>query len=172
MGTDWVSLFDMGKCEEIRKLNPGEFSNFIEKNWNSVHPYSLLLCGFREEVPIGTRLAHLRDQDFTDESLKLNLVASFCVSEGQVHLDYWGCFAEVFGANPPGSIAENELFPGVEEWNYILLTSDHVSKILDSLALHENELRVTSRAGVATIREWHSACVRNPRLLIAYFFDY
>jgi hypothetical protein len=137
-----------------------------------LHEFSEFKCGFGQDVPASVRLSQLRERSRTDEELKSDLVEQLCVSSERLIVDYWGCYAEVFATgHPPGSIADYGIFPHIQQQGYLLLLPAHVQRMLMSLEEHRRELSVMTEPQVDQLRQWKMQCERDPRYMLAYFYD-
>ncbi|MGA2654093.1 MAG: hypothetical protein ABSF28_26530 [Terracidiphilus sp.] len=172
MSTDWVCLFDKRLSDEILSLATADLADFLQPRLHELASFSEFICGFAEEIPAPVRLSQLRQQGRTEEQLKCDVVQSLCISSDPLYLDYWGCYAEVFIGDPPGSIPESELFPHLKEQRYLLLRSDHVDLMLASLESHRAEVVVMSDANVSLLRNWRDQCGQDTGKMVAYFFSY
>src|SRR5580698_9256906 len=84
--------------------------------------------------------------------IEADLVDYLCVSSDRLTIDYWGCYAEVFGSgDPPGSIPDYKLFPHIEQQTYLLLRPEHVDRMLASLEEHRHEMRVMQEPQLAQL---------------------
>ena len=95
---------------------------------------------------------------------------------GLQSLDYWGCWAEVFGDYPEGSISSLDyLSAGTEEPEeelFILLKPEHVDQMIKSLYEHIDDLRVMGKSELKKVVEYRDICEANPEYWVAYFIDY
>ena len=172
MGADWVCLFDKRLCDEIISLAPANIPAFVESHLSVLHDFSEFKCGFAENVPASIRFRELREKGRTDEELRADLVDHLCVSSDRLTVDYWGCYAEVFGSgDPPGSIPDYKLFPHIEQQTYLLLRPEHIDRMLALLEEHRNEMRIMDEPQLAQLRQWKVRCMEDASYMVAYFYD-
>ena len=74
--------------------------------------------------------------------MKSDLAQDFAFGVEEILLDYWGCYPEVFGDHPEGSISSLDYLPDEEEERFLLLRPEHVDKMILSLREHLSDLRV------------------------------
>ena len=89
----------------------------------------------------------------------------------EIFLDRWGLYEQVFGERPKGSISNRDLLRPDEEGTFLLLRSEHVGRILESLYSHADELSVMSKEQLGTLEEWKSLSLANHRHMVAYIFN-
>jgi hypothetical protein len=107
------------------------------------------------------------------QDLIIRVTFDFCFGEEWIHLDYWGCNVHVFSeGDPKGSIQSNKYLPDKKDYGFLLLTPDHVDRIVKSLKEHADDLRVMKRAGIERVEYFRDFCWRHPGYWVAYKFDY
>lgn len=89
----------------------------------------------------------------------------------EVHLDYWGCYEQVFDQRPAGSISSRDLQPGEERETFLLLRAEHVDQIIKSLNSHLEELSVMRREQLDTLEKWKALSYANHHYMVAYLFN-
>jgi hypothetical protein len=89
----------------------------------------------------------------------------------EIFLDYWGCYEQVFDKRPVGSKSNRDLLLSEEEGTFLLLRSEHVDQIIQSLNSHIDELRITTKEQLATLEKWRSLSLANHRHMVAYIFN-
>ena len=172
MGCDWVRLFNKGLCDEILALNNSALADFVASRILQLDEYSEFRFGFMEEVPIPDRIRHLRESGLSEPELKHVLVNSLCVFGEWLYVDYWACYAEVFGDDPPGSVSDRELFPNLPSPHFLLLQPEHVDRMIGSLDLHRAEVTVMVDKEISLLTQWRHRCATDDSTMVAYFFDY
>jgi hypothetical protein len=172
MGTDWVSLFDRRLCDEILRLDLDGLTRVLEPRRNDVREFSLLGVKFGNGLRAPEIIKTLREEGASLSRIRELLIDALCVSNEQIALDYWACYAEVFSQDPPGSTPDNKLFPEQEEQLYLLLLPEHVDQMLASLKTHAAEVRVMREEQINKLRDWRDMCAREKSHQVAYFFDY
>lgn len=171
MGADWLQLFDKKRFDEIVCLNPETLASFVQAHLNRFGEFSKFQYGF-DGVRVEERVQQLLDGGDTEGRLKEQLVDELCFTSPMLHLDYWGCYVEVFGGvDPPGAIADYALFPERQQQNFLLLLPNHIDLILESLDLHLVELTVMTDADIDLLRQWRNLCAADPSQMVAYIFD-
>lgn len=171
MGCDWVRLFNKGLCDEILALNNSALADFVASHILQLDENSEFRFGFTEEVPIPDRIRRLRESGLAESELKRVLVDSLCVFGEWLYVDYWACYAEVFGDDPPGSVSDRELFPHLRSPHFLLLQADHVDRMIGSLSLHRAEVTVMGEKEISLLEQWRHRCTTHDSTMIAYFFD-
>jgi hypothetical protein len=91
--------------------------------------------------------------------------------EEEIFLDEWGCFEQVFGARPSGSISSRDLLQSEAEGTFLLLRAEHVEQIIEALRNHLGELRVTTGGQLDTLEKWRDLSLANHRHMVAYIFN-
>jgi hypothetical protein len=172
MGTDWVRLFDKRLCDEIVALDRTALTIFVSSRLGELDQYNEFRFGFAEDVPVPDRIQHLIESGLSEQQLKYVLVDSLCVFGERRHLDYWACYAEVFNDDPPGSIPDREIFPHVQEEQFLLLRPEHVDQMIRSLDAHRREVTVMEEKDIALLRQWRDRCMIDNGTMVAYFLDY
>src|SRR5215510_14975566 len=97
--------------------------------------------------------------------LKIRVALDFCLGEEWIYLDYWGCYAHVFSeGDPKGSILSEKYLPDKNYDGFLLLTLEHVDRIIKSLKEHANDLPVMNRmgAGVERVEYFRDLLLKNP----------
>jgi hypothetical protein len=88
----------------------------------------------------------------------------------EICLDYWGCYEQVFDKRPAGSKSNRDLLMP-EEGTFLLLRSEHVGQIINSLNSHIDELRLVTKEQLTTLEKWESLSLANHRHMVAYIFN-
>ena len=91
--------------------------------------------------------------------------------EEEIFLDHWGLYDQVFDERPKGSISSRELLKPEEEGTFLLLRSEHVDRIIQSLYGHIDELSVMTKEQLGVLEEWKSLSLANHRHMVAYIFN-
>jgi hypothetical protein len=172
MGADWVRLFDKRLCDEIVALDSAALTSFVSSHLAELDQYNIFRFGFAEDVSVSNRIQHLIASGQTEQELKYDLVDSLCVFGEWLYLDYWACYVEVFGSDPPGSIPDREIFPHVKEQQFLLLRPEHVEQMIRSLDDHLSEVTVMDANSIALLRQWRDRCSIDNRTMVAYFLSY
>lgn len=172
MGADWVRLFDMRLCDEIVALDRSALTIFVSSRVGELDQYNILRFGFAEDVPVSERIQHLIGSGLSEQELKYDIVDSLCVFGEWLYVDYWACYAEVFGSGPPGSIPDREIFSHVQEQHFLLLRPEHVDQMIRSLDAHRSEVTAMDEKDIALLRKWRDRCATDRGTMVAYFLDY
>jgi hypothetical protein len=141
MGTDWVRLFDKGLCDLILARQFQDFAPLIEPRVNELDEFSEFRYAFDKDCSLPERINYLIKDGHSEADLKYRLIESFCPRSKPLPIDYWACHAEIFVADPPGSIPDLALFLDLKEQRYLLLKAQHVDQMLDSLTAHRVEVK-------------------------------
>jgi hypothetical protein len=170
MGTDWLQLFDKRLCDEIVCLNTTALPGFVERHLDRFGEFSIFRAGSVDASAEDT-IRRLLAEGETETTLRVALVDALCFSAKTVHLDYWGCYVEVFaGSDPRGSITDLTLFPEQQQ-DFLLLLPDHIDRILESLQVHRADLVVMTETDLNVIRQWRTECAADASKMVAYVFD-
>ncbi|MDT5268758.1 MAG: hypothetical protein QOH49_944 [Acidobacteriota bacterium] len=105
-----------------------------------------------------------------DEEISSCLPLRRAWGEEEILLDYWGRYEQVFNEHPKGSISNRDLLQPEEEGTFLLLRSEHVEQILQSLYSHIDELSITTKEQLSTLERWKSLSLANHRHMVAYIF--
>ena len=171
MGTDWVRLFDKRLCDEIVAFDSSALANFVSSRLGEFDQYNVLRFGFTDKVSVPDRIKHLIESGLSEQELKYDLVDSLCVFGEWLYVDYWACYVEVFNDDPPGSIPDREIFPHVQEQQFLLLRPEHLDQMIRSLDAHRSQVTVMEEKDIALLRLWRDRCVTDNRTMVAYFRD-
>ena len=171
MPTDQVALFNKGRCDQILQLHFSELPKFLQPFLSTLDRSSRLGQDFDLSVPAAQRITRLRQSGFGEEDIRGMLIRSLCLSPERISLDYWACYALVFGEDPPGSIPDYELLPHRQSQEFLLLRAEHVAKMLDTLSILRRKLTVMSDTAVAVLQFWKDRCASDPNWMVAYLFD-
>ena len=98
--------------------------------------------------------------------------ALIALGDEEIHLDYWGCYDEVFDGHPEGSISSLDYLPGEEEETFLLLRPDHVDRMIKSLYEQVDDLSIMDKAQIEKVERWRDFCAANPSHMVAYMFDF
>jgi hypothetical protein len=181
MGTDWLQLFDKRLSDKILAMNRQRLVRFIEENIDvlkekdrrdTVHYSSIIFTMNQDKLSVTQAIDRLiADSGLQD--LKIDVAFDFCFGEEWVYLDYWGCYAHVFSeGDPKGSIQSDKYMPDKGDYDFLLLTPDHVDRIVKSLKEHADDLPVMNRAGIERVEYFRDFCRGHPGYWVAYKFDY
>jgi hypothetical protein len=172
MGADWVRLFDKRLCDEIVGVDSAALMSFVSFHLAELDQYNMFRFGFAEDVSVSDRIQHLITSGRTEQELKHDLVDSLCVFGEWLSLDYWACYLEVFGSDPPTSIPDREIFPHVQEQQFLLLRPEHVDQMIKSLDDHHSEVTVLDAHGIGLLRQWRDRCSSDGSTMVAYSLSY
>ena len=171
MGADWLQLFDKRLCDEIVSLSSQTLAAFVEAHLGQFGEFSRFRHQF-DGMPVQERIRQLLEGGDTEAGLREELVDELCFTGAMIHLDYWGCYVEVFGGtDPAGAISDYLLFPQRQEQSFLLLLPDHVDRILESLTLHSTELTIMTESDIDLVRECRDICQTDVSRMVAYVFD-
>jgi len=183
MGTDWLQLFDKRRSDKILAMNRQGLTRFLEENLDELKEKdrrdigthsSIVFIMNQDKVSVFQAVnKELADSGLRD--LKLRVALDFCLGEEWIYLDYWGCYAHVFSeGDPKGSILSEKYLPDKNYDGFLLLTLEHVERIIKSLKEHANDLPVMKRmgAGVERVEYFRDFCRGHPGHWVAYHFDY
>jgi hypothetical protein len=106
-----------------------------------------------------------------DEEISSCLPLRRAWGEEEIFPDYWGLYEQVFGERPDGSISNRDLLQPDEEGTFLLLRSEHVGRILESLYSHVDELSVMTKEQLGTLEKWKSLSLATHRHMVAYIFN-
>jgi hypothetical protein len=181
MGTDWLQLFDKSLSDKILAMNRQRLVRFLEENIDVlkeidkrsiVSRTSIISTMNRHKVSLARAVGRLI-VDMGLQDLKIGVAFDFCFGEEWVYLDYWGCYAHVFDeGDPKGSIQSDKYLPDKEDYGFLLLTPDHVDRIVKSLEEHADDLPVMKKAGIERVEYFRDFCRGHPGYWVAYKFDY
>ncbi len=180
MGTDWIQLYDKRLSDRILKMNRPTLTRFLEDNIDvleakdqagvTLHS-SLVFVMSQNGTPVTKAVEELLAETKLND-FKKQLALDFCLGEETVYLDYWGCHAHVFsGVEPPGSISCGKYFRE-EECDFLLLTSEHVDRMLKSLYEHSDDLRVMRKETIGRVEYFRDFCRSHSNYWVAYRFDF
>ena len=163
MGTDSVKLFNKTLADRILAMSREELVSFLEENIGALRQkLSILNLVLFEMKKKGDSVSDSIDflisggQSFTQ--LSAELAQDFAFGDAEIHLDYWGCYAHVFDGHPESSISSLNYLPDQEEETFLLLRTEHVDSMLESLQKHANDLRVMSKRDIETLEQWRNFC--------------
>lgn len=171
MGTDWVRLFDKRLCDDILALDNSTLATFVSSPLGELEQYNEFRNGFADNVAVPARIRQLHESGLSEQQLKCILVNSLCPLGEWLYVDYWGCYAEVFVGDPPGSIPDLVIFPHLQEEQFLLLRPEHVDQILGSLTAHRADLRVMRGKDISLLMQWRDRCLNDENMMVAYFLD-
>ena len=121
---------------------------------------------------MGTDSLKLFNKALGDQMLAMGREPLIALGAEEIHLDYWGCYAEVFDGHPEGSISSLDYLPGEEEEAFLLLHPDHVDQMVKSLYEHVDDLSIMNKEQIGKIERWRDFCAANPSHMVAYMFDF
>lgn len=176
MGTDSVKLFNKTLADHILTMDRPELTQFLETNIDllkqKAFPLSIALVDLEAAGDSVAQAVEqlLSEQSFT--SFQSSVVQDFAFGDDEIYLDYWGCYAAVFGESPKGSISNLDLFPAEEEETFVLLLPDHVNQMIKSLSEHADDLTVMDDEQIEKLESWKNFCATNPGIMFAYLFDF
>lgn len=171
MATDQVALFNKGQCDQILQLNISTMPAFLQPHLATIDRSSPLGKNFEPNTPATQRILRLQETGFSEEDIQDMMIDALCLSPERISLDYWACYALVFGEDPPGSIPDYKLLPHRHSQEFLLLQPGHVQTMLDTLSILRRKLTVMSDTAVAVLQFWKDRCACNPDWMVAYLFD-
>jgi len=171
MATDQVALFNKGRCDQILKLTYSNMPEFLQPYLATIDRSSRLSQDFEPNTPAAERISRLQHNGFSEEDIQGMMFRSLCLSPERILLDYWACYALVFGEDPPGSIPDYALLPHRTSQEFLLLQASHVQTMLDTLSILRRKLTVMSDTAVAVLQFWKDRCASDPTWMVAYLFD-
>jgi hypothetical protein len=121
---------------------------------------------------MGTDSLKLFDKTLADQMLAMGRDPFIAMGDEEIHLDYWGCYSEVFDGHPEGSISSLDYLPDEEEETFLLLRPDHVDQIVKSHYNHMDDLSIMDKEQVGKVERWRDFCIANPGHMVAYLFDF
>jgi len=86
--------------------------------------------------------------------MKADVAQDFGFHDEGIHLDYWGCYSQVFNGHSEGSISTLGYLPNQDEEIFLLLRPEYVYQMLKSLDDHSDDLRVMKVSDIQ--RTWQS----------------
>lgn len=187
MGTDFLSLFDRHAAEIIMGANETELATLVDLKTTLDGPLVWReylndskdgLLPFDKFMTSAERLVRMLRDCRLDE-IKRDLILHLCSSCAFLHVDYWGCWAEVFTNGASETIVTWESFaapidPKTEmdvSSSCYLLTNDNVQAILDSLEAHRSDVTIMSDAEIDRLRSWRAFCLKHPEFCVLYHID-
>lgn len=191
MGTDYLQLLDRRTAEIIIHGEGNDLAAVVDlrtamnmkpiwKQYWDDHKKGFI--DFDSGITAAERFKILIETGSTIEEIKEELLRELCISHW-LYVDYWGCYAEVFGADPPGAITWEEFIApmyrtaGSKQEEYgvsgcYLLTHDNVDSILKSLECHRHELQIMDQSKVDRLRYWQNFCRKHAGSSILYQIDF
>jgi hypothetical protein len=181
MGTDSVKLFNKMLSDRILGMTKSKLIRYVEENLESLNEmkksggfvHSIVLFELNERGgSVAEAVERLIAEKNTLEQLKDELIHDFAFGVEEVHLDYWGCYAEVFTeGDPKGSLSSVKYF-GYEEEMYLFLKPPHVDRMIRSLKQHLDDMRIMGKAEIERLEYFRDFCVRHSGYWVAYIFDF
>jgi hypothetical protein len=180
MGTDSVKLFNKALSDRILGMTKSRLVRYIEENLDVLKEmekgggfvHSIVLFELNERGgSVAQAVERLIAEKNTLEQLKDELIYNFAFGVERIYLDYWGCYAEVFGEDPDGSISSMK-YLGYEEESYLFLKPPHVDRMIRSLKEHLDDLRVMGKAEIERLEYFRAFCAGHPGYWVAYIFDF
>ena len=174
-----MKLFDGRLCDQIMGMNRHSLARYLESNIESLRRKEkdggwVHNSVFHEIEEHGGSVANavheLLKRGETVEELKVEAVLDFALGEERLYLDYWGCSAHVFNV---GDMEGGTYFPDNEtgEGSYLLLDPGQVSRMIESLREHIDDLPVMGAEGVKKLEAYRDYCLTHPGYVVAYEFD-
>lgn len=174
MGTDRVNLFDKTLGDRILAMDQDSLVRFLEEHSETLS--NKVYTGYVADVAARSSIAEAVEtvlrEDSSLGSLKGSVLLDFAMSDEEIMLDYWGCYAHVFSGHPAGSISSLDYLSDEEEETFLLLLPNHVDQMLESLKEHMHDVTVMRQTDIDHLNEWKQLCAANPNYRIAYFFDF
>jgi hypothetical protein len=171
MGTDWLQLFDKRLSDKILAMNRQRLMRFLEENVDvlkekdkrdTVHYSSIIFTMNQHKISVAQAVDRLIAGSGLQD-LKIQIAFDFCFGEEWIYLDYWGCYAHVFNeGDPKGSIQSDKYLSDKENVGFLLLTPDHVDRIVKSLKEHADDLHVMERADIERVEYFRDFCRGHP----------
>jgi len=182
MGTDWLQLYDKTLSDKILTMNRQRLVRYLEdniyvlkeKDRRIICNSSIVFTMNRHKVSVGQAVDSLIAEGGLQD-LKIQVAFDYCFGDEWIYLDYWGCYAHVFsGGAPKGSIQSDKYLPDKEDYGFLLLTPNHVDRIVKTLNEHSGDLPVMKSmgAGVERVEYFRDFCRGHPGYWVAYKFDY
>ena len=177
MGTDSVKLFNKKIADEILAMDQAELITFLEKNLESLRhkPHLInpvIFTMSQQQASVAGTVETLLATEYKLSDLKSQIAQDFAFGDEEIHLDYWGCYVEVFSDHPPGSFSSLDYLPEQEEETFLLLQTNHVEQITKSLKAHEDDLTIMNKAKIEKLEEWARLCDGTRDYYVAYLFDF
>ena len=177
MGTDSVKFFDKIMADQILAMVQEEFIGFLEENQAALQHNSsivnpVVFAMAQHNRPVADTVRRLLATEFSLSTLKTAVAQDFAFGKEEINLDYWGCYAEVLGDHPPGSISSLDYLPEQPEETFLLLRSEHVELMTTSLQEHINDLTIMDQGQIKKLEEWSRLCAARPGYYVAYLFDF
>ena len=177
MGTESIKLFNKTLADQILVMERVPLTRFLEANIDILKQKEFTLNSVLYEIEqnggtVSDAVETLLSSESTLTGLKTEVAQDFAFGDEEIHLDYWGCYAEVFDGHPEGSISSLDYLPDQEEEIFLLLRPDHVGQIVKSLHEHLDDLSVMDREKIEKVESWEEYCAANPGYMIAYVFDF
>jgi hypothetical protein len=193
VGTDTIQLFNKGIADRILAMDLDMLKRFVEENtpvWLKDSFYGL--HSLRAEIDRnGVSVSEAVDTVltkgwYTFPELKASVAKSFAFGDERISLtfgddriwlDYYGCYAEVFeesSSRPTLDLYELLYQLQIDEDgpSVLLLETNHLEQMIQSLHEHIHELRIMDTDDVKRLESWRDFCVANPDYMVAYHFDY
>jgi len=180
MGADGLRLFNKSLCDELLSADWNELPEIVTREARALFDasdedlllQSLITRSDVSESTVGDRLTAALEGGSAEPDIREWLVWDFALGRTQVAVDYWGCYAEVFGRHPQGAISYLSLFPHQQEELFLLLTPEHVDLIVQSLAAHNSELRIMKADDVRRVQSYADYCRNQKGFMTAYMYDF
>ena len=132
----------------------------------------LLFVMERDGGSVADAVGVLLSDGQTPGRIKADVALSFALGDDEIHLDYWGCFSEVFGDYPEGSISAVDYLPETEEAIFILLRPEHGARMVGSLREPSDDLSIMGDEDVERLAGWRDFCAANLDFVVAYWLDF
>ena len=194
MGTDFLQLLDRRTAEIVIAGTESDLAALVDLKTTSGGPpvwrsyWSApeeQFIDFDSATTAAERLEKILKCGSTVAEIKQSLIRDLCVSRAWLHLDYWGCWAEVFSLqDPPGALtwenftasldaaAGRQTDESTESSGCYLLTRDNVDSILSSLETHALELEIMHELQVERLRGWQALCCKHQEFCMLYQKDF
>jgi hypothetical protein len=181
MGTDSAKLFNKTLSDRILGMTKSRLIRYVEENLESlkeaekgggfVHSVVLFELNGRGGS-VAEAVESLIAGKNTLEQLKDELIHDFAFGVEKINLDYWGCYAGVFGeGDPEGSLSSME-YLGYEEERYLFLKPPHVDRMIRSLKEHLDDLQIMGKTEIQRLEYFRDFCAGHPGYWVAYTFDF
>jgi hypothetical protein len=194
MGTDYLQLMDRRTAEVIIEATAADLAAIVDLKTAGAGPlvwrnyWDAQNEAFVDFVNVATaaaRLATILRCGSSLNEIKQDLIRELCIGRALLHLDYWGCWAEVFSVqDPPGALTwENFTAPirgaterptgeSTESSGCYVLTNHNVASILSSLEAHRSEMEIMNDAQIERLRAWLALCSKHQEFSILYQIDF
>ena len=186
MGTDYIQLFNKGLADQILAMDRDSLTKFLEeklssyKNKRSIGYNPVFSDLGYNGGSVSDAVERLLSSEYNLPQLRESIAVDFAFRDSafdneQISVDYWGCWAEIFGTCPEGSVSGFEYSanhpPEQNEEGFVLLKPEHLDQMIKSLYEHFDELKIMREVEVKRVVELRDICNANPDYWVAYWFD-